>query len=164
MSEFTELDLNKDVADMEAQEAKQTLSEFMEAHKKNKQAYDSKAAEVDAVEDEYSEEIETLEEQLAEFREARAEKASEYVNMPPELLSERFSLDELEQIVEEGEQAAEFSEEPDAGDESPEEDDGNLTTFAEREEKGRREGSSGRSKYRERAKERLEAQGFPVSN
>lgn len=160
MTEFTELNLNSSVSDMDGDEAKQTLSEFMEAHKKNQQAYDTAVAEQEEIEDEYSEQLEELEERLAEFREARAEEASEYTNMPPELLADRFSLDELEQIIEEGEEA-DFSEDPDEGDENDEPE--SLTTFADREEKGQT-GGDGTSKYREQAQKKLADHGFPVGN
>jgi hypothetical protein len=160
MTEFTELDLNSSVSDMDEQEAKQTLSEFMEAHKNNQQAYDTAVAEQEEIEDGYSERVEELEQRLGEYRDDRAEEASEYTNMPPELLADRFSLDELEQIIEEGEEA-DFSEQSDEGDE----DDGpdNLTTFADREEKGQT-GGEGASKYREQAQKKLADHGFPVGN
>jgi ADP-ribose pyrophosphatase YjhB (NUDIX family) len=159
MTEFTELDLNSSVSDMDEQEAKQTLSEFMEAHKNNQQAYDTAVAEQEAIEEEYSERVDELEQKLGEFRDDRAEEASEYTNMPPELLAERFSLDELEQIIEEGKEA-DFSEEKDEPDEDNEPD--SLTTFADREEKGQT-GGEGASKYRSQAKAKLADHGFPTN-
>lgn len=156
MTEFHDLELDSDVSDMEADEAKATLADFMEAHQKNRQAYDAARSELDDVESEYQEQIEEYEERIAEFTEQRAEEAAEYVNMPADLLADRFSIDELETIIDEGQEAGgdeDFSDEP----EDEPEDDETLTTFSEKPEKGHRTDNSG-SKYRETAKQKLQEQ------
>lgn len=163
MTEFNDLDLNTEIPEMDEEEAKKTLSEFMEAHQTNRTAYDELDSELDDIETEYQEELEEKEEMIAEFKDERAEAAAEYVNMPADLLSERFSFSELEQIVEEG---AEFSEETeedadddadDGGDDSP------LTTFSDKPEKGKGgSNGAGRSADREHARSVLQRNGFSV--
>lgn len=152
-TKFTEVDLDTEVDDMDAEDARETLSQFMEVHEQNKDAYDNLSAEFKQAEEEYEQTIEDKEERIAEFKTQRAEEASDYVKMPADLLAERFTFSELDQIIEEG---SEFSEE----DEESEEDDEMLTTFAEKEEKGRTEG--GTSKYRDRASTKLSEHGLPV--
>lgn len=152
-NEFTELDLNKSIEEMSEQEAKTTLSDFMEAHQKNQTAYDAVQEELRETETEYEEKLEQREEKIAEFRDQRAEEAAEYVKMPADLLADKFSIEEIEQIISEAEESDEFSEEEqEAGDD--EDDETRYTTFAERDEKGERE--SGSSVDRERVKGKLE--------
>lgn len=156
-TEFTDLDLQKDISDMEGDEARETLVDFMEAHQTNRSAYDGLQAELDEVETEYEEKLEEREELIREFKEDRAEKASEFTNLPADLIVERFEYSEIEQIIEEGE---EFSE---AEDETEEEDEeSTLLEFSEKPEKGRAE--SGGNKYRDRAADKLAGHGFPTSN
>lgn len=162
MTEFTELDLKKDIADMDGEEAKKTLTEFMEAHKKNQTAYDAVVEEREEVESDYQEQLEEYEEKMAEFRQKRAEEASEYVNMPADLIAERFEYSEIEQIIAEAEESAEFTEEEPTDEDD--EDDDRLTTFSEKEQKGRLEGDGGRaSGSRDRALDALKNKNFPVS-
>jgi hypothetical protein len=153
MTEFTELDLAKDPDDMDAEEAKATLGEFMDAHKQNRDAYDSVQSELQETEAEYKEQLEAKDEKLAEFREKRAQEAAEHVEMPASLLADRFSIDEIEQIIGEAEESAEYSEEPEGDDE--EEADDKLTTFSEKPAKGRQESSGGSSYSRDRAEEKI---------
>jgi murein DD-endopeptidase MepM/ murein hydrolase activator NlpD len=153
MTEFNELDLAKDVSEMDGDEAKETLAEFMDAHEQNQEAYDTLKAEKRKEAEEYSEQIDELEERVSQFKQERAEEASQYANMPADLLAERFSFSELDQIIEEGEEATdeedtEFSEDEDAEDER-------LTTFSERPPKGKQESSGGSSYNRDRAKEKI---------
>lgn len=157
MTEFNELDLTKTPDDMEPEEAKKTLSEFMQAHKTNQTAYDELEQELDDVQTEYEEKLDEKRERIEEFRQERAEQAAEYVKMPADILADRFSIEELDQIIDEAAESDEFSEDT----ESEEEEDESLTTFSDREEKG--EAKGGRStEYRERAKERLKVKDFPV--
>lgn len=157
MTEFTELELNEDITDMSGEEAKQTLSEFMEAHQKNQSAYDKVVTDLSETETEYEQKLEEKEERIAEFKQERAEEAAEYVNIPASLLADKFSFSEIEQIIEEG---AEFSEESEEADEADEDEP--ITTFADREEKGRAEGGSDRSQYRQRARQKLGEHGIPT--
>jgi hypothetical protein len=153
MTDFEDLELNKSVDDMDADEAKQTLSEFMDSHKTNRTAYDELSTELDEVETEYQEKLEAKEELIADFRDERASEAAEYVNIPADLVASRFSLDEIEQIIEEG---AEFA---DSGDGEGEEEDDSLTTFADRAEKGE---TSTSTNYSDRARDKLSQHGLPV--
>lgn len=156
MTEFKDLDLNKEIADMEDEEAKKTLSEFMEAHQKNREAYNSLQTTLEDTEAEYQEKLDQKAERIAEFREQRAEKAADYVNMPAELIADKFSIDEIDQMISEAEEAGvdeEFSEETDEVDE--EDTDENLTTFADTGEKGVRESSGGSSYSRDRAESKI---------
>lgn len=159
MTEFTEMDIQKDVDEMEESELRKTLTDFMEQHEKNTKAHDELRAEWSEKVEDREQKIEALEERLGEFKQRRAEEAAEHVNMPADILAERFDFSELDQIIDEAE---EFSEEPEE-DESEEESD-YLTSFAEREQKGRRDGSSGgpSKQHRERAKRAMKNQGFPV--
>lgn len=159
--EFTELEVNAEIPSMDGDEAKETLSEFMESHKKNQSAYDELASELDDAEAEFKQELEEKEETIGEFKEKRAEKAAEFVNLPEELVADRFEFNEIEQIIEEGEQ---FSEEDAAESEDGEggEDGGDepITTFSQQEEKGRREG--GRVGDRDTARKLLGNHGVSV--
>lgn len=139
-TEFTDLDLSKDVSNMEEGEARETLVDFVEAHQKNRTAYDELQDELSEVETEYEDKIEDREEVIAEFKKERAEEAAEYVNIPADLVAERFEFSEIEQIIEEG---AEFSEEGEDGGE--EEEDPFITTFSEQEERGEAGGDNGPS-------------------
>ena len=155
MSKFTDLTLDKSVDDMTEDEAKETLAQFMESHQKNQTAYDELQTEYSDAQDEYEAKLEEKRERITEFREEKANKAADYVKMPAPLLAERFSISELDQIIAEGEEA-DFSED-DSSEESEEKD---LTTFSEKEEKGKAE-SGGNAKARERARDRLMSKGFP---
>jgi len=157
MTEFTELELNKDVESMTEAEAKETLSDFMDAHTDNQAAYDAKAGEVEEVESEYQEKIETLEEKVSEFKERRAQEAAEYVKMPAEILAARFSFDELDQIIEEAEGSEEFSEDEPEDDE----DDGRLTEFVERDQKSKKSEKT-ETKFNRSTEELLAEQGLPI--
>ena len=158
MTEFTELDLSKPVEEMEADEARETLTDFMEAHRSNQDAYDAVQSEVDEIEAEYSEQIEDYEKMLTEFREDKAEEAAEHVNMPADLLADRFEYSELEQIIEDGE---EFSEEPE--DDEGDEEETSLTTFSDKPQKGRKEDTNGTERYRDEAASALSSHGFPTN-
>lgn len=162
MTEFTNLDLNKSIEDMTEGELRETLSDFMDAHEDNRQAYDTKADEVDEVETEYQEQIEDLEEKVTEYKESRAAEAAEYVNMPSSILAERFSFSELEQIIEEGEASEEFADEE--GDNEDDDEPDRLTTFAEREQKGQVDNGEkpANPKFRRSASELLSEKGLSI--
>jgi hypothetical protein len=159
MPEFTELEPSKDIADMEADEARETLTEFMDYHEQNEEAYSELEADLEETETEYQEKLDEAQERMAQFREARAEEAEEYVNMPADLIADRFSLDEIETIIEEAEGSADFSEEEDEDDDDTE----RLTTFSEQQEKGE-QGGDGSRKHRERAEQVLSARNFPTGD
>lgn len=162
MSEFNDLELNKDIADMEADEARETLSDFMEAHQKNRTVYDELQTEFSETKEEYEDKLDGRDERIAEFKEQRAEEASQYVNMPAELLADRFDFSELDQIIEEAEEAdAEFAEE---GGEPEEEDESDqpLTEFSDKGGKGRVDGGGTSKQARDRARSALSNKNFPI--
>lgn len=156
-TEFTELNLSKEVDDMEADEARETLAEFMASHEENQAAYDALHADLEDIESEYKQKLEEREERIAQFKHERAEEAAKHVKMPADLLADRFSIDEIDQILEEADEAN-FSEDTSEDDD---ETDDSLTTFSNKEEKGRSNGDD-RSKYRSRAATVLERKNFPV--
>lgn len=161
MTEFTELDLGKEVDDMDEEELRTTLSDFMQEHEQNIEAYDGLETEHKEQLSEKDERIEDLQDRVSEFKQARAEDAAEHVKMPADVLAERFSFAELDQIIEEAE---EFAEEDESEEES-EEESKYLTDFAQREQKGKQEGG-GRGpskKHRDRAASALRNNGFPAS-
>jgi len=133
---------------MEADEAKATLAEFMEKHKENVDEYESLKTEFSELEETHEEAQETLSDLRTKF----AEEAAEYVNLSPTVIAERFEYSEIVQLIEEGESSQEFSEDTD---EPEEDDDGQLTTFSEKEEKGNRESKSPGEQYRDDAADRL---------
>lgn len=154
-NEFTELELSTDVSSMEGDEAKETLVDFMEAHQKNQSAYDELSNTLDEKEAEFSEKLEEKEERIEEFKYEYAEEASEYVNIPTDLVAERFSFSEIEKIIEEG---AEFSEESEDADGGEDDDPEMITDFADRPEKGQREG--GHTGDRQRAESKMAQYGI----
>jgi ElaB/YqjD/DUF883 family membrane-anchored ribosome-binding protein len=156
MSDFTELDVDGDVSDMDAEEARETLSEFMSAHEDNQDAYNELRGELHETVSEYEEKLDKRDEKIAEFKDDLAEQAAEYVNIPKDLVVDRFSIEEIEQIIEEGDEA-DFSEDDD--EDEPDE----LTTFRDKPEKGKGGGDGTATKYRERASRRLEQNGFPAN-
>lgn len=160
MTEFNDIELATEISDMEGEEAKETLADFMEVHESNREAYDELQSEFSQTEQEYEKKLEEKQERIAEFKQEKAERAAEHVQMPADLLADRFSFSEIDQIIEE---AAEFTEEEDETDEG---ESGNeqLTTFSDKEQKGRLDGEGGnRAEYRERAVEVLGNKNFPVS-
>lgn len=148
MTEFNEIDLAKDVSDMEGDEARETLADFMQTHEANVEAVDELRSQYAETIEGLESEKEDLQEKVAEFTQERAAEAAEFVNIPADLLVDRFSLDEIEQIIEEGEEYSETNE--------VEEEEDRLTTFADREEKGKQEKEETRpARYRDDARERL---------
>jgi hypothetical protein len=157
-NEFTDLELSKDISAMSEEEAKETLSDFMEAHQTNRTVYDELQTELTETEAEYTEKLEAKEERIAEFREDKAKEAAEHVELPADLIAERFEYSEIVQIIDEAEEAeTEYSE-----DETEEDEDENLTTFAQREEKGKADKGSNTARFREQAETALQSQGFPA--
>lgn len=158
MTDFNELELEQDVADMEGEEAKETLVDFMEAHQKNREAYDATVTEFKDKIDEVQEQKNEIEDTLGELKTEYAEEAAKHVNMPAELLEKRFDFAEIRQILED---AAEFAES-----QEDEEDTGlPLTDFADREPKGKTgDGGDGGEGYgfREEAAKHLERHGINV--
>lgn len=139
MTDFDEIDLAKDVSEMSEEEAKATLTDFMETHSKNTEAYDELQTEFGEAEEEYEQTIEERDERIHEFKEELADDAAEHVNIPSDILVDRFEFSELEQIIEEGEEYSEESQEEETGEGDSEDP---LTTFSDKPEKGQAEGGS----------------------
>lgn len=161
MTEFTELDVQKDIDEMDEAEARETLADFMEQHKKNVEAYDERETEFSERLDEKQSELEDLQEKVSEFKQEKAEEAAEYANMPADILAERFEFSELDQIIEEAEESGEFTEDEDSVED--EDEDESLTTFSEKEQRGRQEGGGRSKEHRNRAANALRNNGFPAS-
>jgi len=159
MTEFTELDIEKDIDNMEESELRKTLSDFMEQHETNIEVYDGLKVEYEDELDEKEDTIEGLRERVSAFKQERAEEAAEYVKMPADVLAGRFDFSELDQIIEEAEESDEFSED----DDEDEEESDYLTDFAEQPQKGRQESRERSQKHRDRAARALENKNFPVS-
>lgn len=153
MPEFTDLEIDADIDELGGNEAKKTLAEFVEKHKQNREAYDELQTDFEQKVSQYEEELSEYEEKLEDLTFERAEQAAEHVNMPADLIADRFSLDEIDQIIDE---ATEHSEEPE------EDDEDRLTQFDDRPAKGDKKGSDYREKYREEAKEMLRQHGASI--
>lgn len=158
-TEFKELDLNKEVSDMEGDEARETLVDFMQAHRENREAYDAVISEFEDELDQVNDEKEELEQTVSKFKDELAEEAAEVTNFPADLIKTKFSLSEIETVLEEAEEAGEFS---DSSGEEEEEEEPSLTTFSEKPEKGKRDPEDTPSKYRDTARALLGQHGVPV--
>lgn len=158
MTDFNNLELNKEISDMEGDEAKETLSEFMESHKKNSQAYDEVQTEFEDRIDELENDKEELQETLTTVKSEYAEKAAEKTGFTEEVLMKRFDFQELRGVVEEIEDADEFSEE----EEEETEEEQRFTQFAERDEKGKTPPDDTPNQYREQAKTLLAESGLSI--
>ena len=157
MHEFT---LNKPSDEMEADELRSTLDEFMDKHAENVDDYESVSAE----RDEFSEKLEGMEEQVSEYAEtedALQAKFSEIVAEETPLfdadeVAERFSLDEL---IEKADTLGAFSlstEETVEGD-GGEAEEAEEPTFAEKPEKAPNVSGEQKGAFREQAKSDLRA-------
>lgn len=150
-TQFKELDLDGEVSDMSEDEVRETLVDFVQAHKENRAAYDATVSEFEDKLDEIRTEKEAAEDELGEIHSQYAERAAEVTNMPASLIEERFDFSEVKQILEEAEEAGEFSEE---SEESEESDESRLTNFTERPDKGKQEKeSTGTSQFRDDAEQ-----------
>jgi len=145
-----EFELQTDPEEMDGDDAKATLAEFMEKHRENVEEYDELETDFSELEEEHDEQTEAL----AELRTKFAEEAAEYVNLAPDVIADRFSYSEILSIVEEGDNSEEFSEDEEPED-AEEDEEGQLTTFSQREEKGKRESTDVTSDYTDEARDRL---------
>lgn len=155
MSEFTDLEIDADIEELGGNEAKKTLAEFIEKHKENREAYDELTTDFEQKVSDYEEDISQYEEQVETLRFEKAEEAAEHVNMPADLISDRFSLDEIDQIIDEA------TEHTEGGSEEEDESD-SLTEFDDRPPKGDKNDTDYREKYREDAKEMLRQHGASI--
>lgn len=146
--------MDEDLSEIPEDELRSTFAAFLETHESNVEAVDDLRATYSERIESLESEKEDLEDKVSEFTAEKAEEASEYVNIPEEIIVERFSLGEIEQIIEEGEEFSESSEE--------EEDDEPLTTFANRGEKGKKDKESAATEYRKEA-ENLMSKHIPLA-
>ena len=158
MTDFTDADIDGDVSSMSGDEARQTLIEFMDVHATNRNAYDELQTEFNDTVAELEEENESLEARVSEFKSDLAAEAAEFVKLPQDLVADRFSIEEIEQIIAEGEEFADTDADDDSEDEQ-------MTTFSEKDEKGKTaEPSSGAAgEKRQRAATLLSQNGFPAN-
>lgn len=150
MTDFENLELGEEISDMEGDDAKETLSEFMESHKKNSQAYDEVQTDYEDRIDELENDKEELQETLQTVKSEYAEKAAEETGFTEETLMKRFDFQEIREVVDEIEEAEDFSEE-----DEEEEEEQRFTQFAERDEKGKTPPDDGRTADRETAEKLL---------
>lgn len=156
MNEFT---LKKSTDEMEADELRSTLDEFMDKHAENVEAYDTLAEE----RDEFSEKVERLEEDVSEYAEtaeALQAKFAEVVADESPLfdadeVAERFSLDEL---ITKADALGAFSLATEADEGADDDaDDGEGPTFADKPERAPVPSDDAKSAYREQAESDLRA-------
>lgn len=142
MTEFQEMEVDEDLSEIPEDELRSTFAAFLETHESNVEAVNNLRASYSEKVESLESEVESLEDKVSEFTQEKAEEAAQYVNIPEELVAERFSLEEIEQIIEEGEEFSESNEEED--------EDSPLTTFAERGDKGKQDKEPS-TEFRQRA-------------
>lgn len=156
MHEFT---LNKSTDEMEADELRSTLDEFMDKHTENVEDYESVAAE----RDEFSEKVESLEADVSEYSETAEALQAKFAEVVAEEtplfdadeVAERFSLDEL---IEKADSLGAFSLAAEADEGAEEEaDEGEGTTFADKPERAPAVSDGDKSAFREQAESDLRA-------
>lgn len=145
-----EFELKTEPDEMEPEDLRATLTDFMEKHDENVDEY----RELESDFSETKDALEDAEDTLDTLKTKFAEEAADYINLDPHIIAERFTYSEIVQIVEEGDEA-DFSE-----DEQTDDEPDTLTTFTEREEKGNLEGEGGaggneRTDFSDAAREKL---------
>ena len=138
-------EFKKSPDEMDDEELRSTLTDFMEKHAENVEDYEA----LESARDEFSEKVEALEGDLETAQTYFADKASEYTHLDTEVIVERFSLVETIEMAGEAEEA-QFSE-ADDGDV----DDEDETKFSDKPERAPAEG--GQSKFRDQAESDLES-------
>ena len=154
MHEFT---LNKSTDEMEADELRSTLDEFMDKHEDNVEDYAAAVGD----RDEFSEKVDELEEQVSEYSEtaeALQAKFSEIVAGESDLfdadeVADRFSLDEL---IDKADSLGAFSLATDAADDAGDDvDEDEGPTFADKPERAPAVNEGDRSAFRDQAESDL---------
>ena len=153
MNEFT---LKKSTDEMEADELRSTLDEFMEKHAENTEAYDSLVEE----RDEFSEKVESLEADVSEYAETAESLQAKFAEIvaeesdlfDSEEVADRFSLDEL---ISKADAMGAFSLTMDSDDDD--DDDGEGPTFADKPERGPVPSDDDKNAFREQAESDLRA-------
>jgi regulator of replication initiation timing len=116
------IELDTPIEEMEIDDLRTTFSAVMDAHDENL----SQTETLEGEKAEYAEQVEALETELEEVKTYFAEKASETTTLDVEILCDRFSLAELQDMAAEAEEQAVS----DADDDEPE------GKFSEKPEKG----------------------------
>lgn len=156
MHEFT---LNKSTDEMDDEELRSTLDEFMDKHEDNVSEYEGVVAD----RDEFSEKVEDLEAEVSEYSETAETlqaKFSEIVAGESELfdadeVAERFSLDEL---ISKADALGAFSLATEADEGADDDaDEGEGPTFADKPERAPVPSDKDKSAFREQAESDLRA-------
>lgn len=150
-----QIELETPVAEMDEADLRETFSDVMAAHEQNITEYEDLQSDLEDA-SEYSEKIEELEAEQDVAVAYFADKASEVTNISEEILSARFSVDELVEMAGEADEVA-FSEVQEGGetDETDEADEADETVFADKEQKSPAFSQDNVDARKEAAKERL---------
>lgn len=152
-----EIALEQPVDEMDESDLRETFSEVMEAHNENVTEFEEVQERAEKA-DEFSERIDELEEDQELAVEYFAGKATEVTNISEEILTTRFSVDELVEMAGKYDEAqAEFAEESEdadvEGDEDEDEED--ETIFADNEQQSPAFSNDDMDSRREAAADRL---------
>lgn len=156
MHEFT---LNKSTDEMDDEELRSTLDEFMNKHEDNVSEYET----LEADRDEFIEKVEDLEAQVSDFSETEElltaqfseVVADQWEGLEADEVADRFSLDEL---LDKAEAFGAFSLPTDAADDAGDDvDSGDDPTFADKPEKAPAVNEGDRSAFRDKAESDLNA-------
>lgn len=139
------IELDVPIEEMETDDLRTTFSKVLEAHNDNI----AEVADLETELGEYAEQVETLTEQVEGVKAYFAEKASATTSLEVDLLVDRFSLDELQDMAADAD--AKFSEELEPETET-ETEGGEETKFSEKPPKAPVEQEG---QYSEAAMERL---------
>lgn len=147
MHEFT---LNKSTDDMDEDELRSTLDEFMDKHAENVEEYST----LETERDEFSETIESLSETTDALQTRFAEVVAEDSSLfGAEIVADRFSLDEL---MEKADAMGAFSVNTEAAESVESDSDGETeSTFTDKPERAPAESGADRSKFRDQAESDL---------
>lgn len=147
MHEFT---LNKSTDEMDEDELRSTMDEFMDKHAENVEEYST----LETERDEFSETIESLSETTDALQTRFAEVVAEDSSLfSAEIVADRFSLDEL---MEKADAMGAFSVDTETAESVESDSDGETdSTFDDKPERAPDESGDDRSKFRDQAESDL---------
>lgn len=147
MHEFT---LNKSTDDMDEDELRSTLDEFMDKHAENVEEYST----LETERDEFSETIESVSETTDALQTRFAEVVAKDSSLfDAEIVADRFSLDEL---MEKADAMGAFSVDTETADGVESDSDGETdSTFDDKPERAPAESGTDRSQFRDQAESDL---------
>lgn len=114
------IELDSSIEDMDVDDLRTTFSEVMEAHAENVAEGDELQSEID----QYAAQVEELTGAVEGVKTYFAEKASETTSLEVDLLVDRFSLDELQDMAAEADAVFAEGTEPTAGGDDDDEPEG----------------------------------------